>query len=274
MVLEKVPYYPQQDHYCAVASLKSVYEYWGKEISYTDLIKSVYVPKKRGAFGVELAADARRRGFMPFVVKADNQKIENLLKNGFAPIVLLNLSFEFLPVWHYGVVYGFDKQEGVFLLRSRKAEEKIKFGAFAKMHSRADNWTIVISPPSRVPPLKKDLLLKGLISLEKSGRYETIKEFFRYNPGLKKEELFRFSYANALFYSKDFNEAAKEYAKIDSPFAMNNLSLALAKEGRCEKAVETLRKASVRYRGYEKLFEKTQIEISKECQNYLQKGKN
>jgi hypothetical protein len=117
-----------------------------------ELAPEVFVPARHGSLQTELAASARRRGLLAYVLRPGHQALLDEVASGRPVLVLQNLGFDLLPRWHYAVVVGYDAARDALLLRSGVRERVVlPRSRFAGTWLRAGNWAMVVARPGDVP---------------------------------------------------------------------------------------------------------------------------
>jgi hypothetical protein len=173
--LTEVPYFPQEKYQCGPAALATVLVYSGVDTDPQALTPQVFLPGRKGSLPVELVASVRRHGRLPYPVAADLEPILWELHAGNPVLVLLNLGFDWRPVWHYAVVVGYDARDDSFIMRSgREKRQVMRAGRFLDAWRMQDPWGIVVVGPGKIPASAQQVpFLREAASLEKSGRLDT-----------------------------------------------------------------------------------------------------
>ncbi len=112
----------------------------------------VYVDGLRGSLQAELLGATRRHGLIPYVLAPEPEALFAELAAGRPVLVLQNLGLERVPVWHYAVVVGFDRDADRVILRSGTEQRRLERTArFLKSWRRADQWAFVAIEPGVLP---------------------------------------------------------------------------------------------------------------------------
>lgn len=161
--LHAVPFFPQRppsrsregysiDYQCGPAALATVLLASGVPITADELTPQVFIPQREGSLQLELLAAARRHGRVPYVLRPDVRDLLAEVAAGQPVLVLQNLGVEWIPIWHYAVVVGFDPQNDEVILRSGDVERRrTRFGRFLASWQRAGNWALVTAKPDQPP---------------------------------------------------------------------------------------------------------------------------
>ncbi len=145
--IDGVPFYPQRDYYCGPASLASIINYWGGNVTQDEVGERVFRKGLRGSLSIDLLIYAREKGFDADVIKGDIDSLKHEIAKDHPVLVFLNLGFKLLPRWHYLVVYGYDDRKGEVITHSGITEVKrFRYRDFMKKWSATDYWGLVITP--------------------------------------------------------------------------------------------------------------------------------
>lgn len=150
--LTEVAFYPQTQDQCGPAALATVLHHAGVERSLAQLADDVYVPQRQGSLPLEMLGGARRAGVVPYVLKGQPQALWQEVAAGHPVVVLQNLRWDWLPLWHYAVVVGYDQAADTVTLRS--GDEKrltMPVSEFMQSWARAKRWAFVALPPDQLP---------------------------------------------------------------------------------------------------------------------------
>ena len=143
--LSQTPFYPQERYQCGPASLATVLNYHAVVISPQELAPQVYLPAKEGSLQVEMVATARQYGMLAYPLKPEMADLLAEVAAGNPVLVLQNLSFSWLPKWHYAVVVGYDLTNSEVVLRSGTTRRWItSLAAFERSWARANYWALVV----------------------------------------------------------------------------------------------------------------------------------
>jgi tetratricopeptide (TPR) repeat protein len=132
--------------------LATVLHHAGVERSLAQLADDVYVPQRQGSLPLEMLGGARRAGVVPYVLKGQPQALWQEVAAGHPVVVLQNLRWDWLPLWHYAVVVGYDQAADTVTLRS--GDEKrltMPVSEFMQSWARAKRWAFVALPPHQLP---------------------------------------------------------------------------------------------------------------------------
>lgn len=172
VVLDDVPFYPQESYQCGPASLAMMLNSQGLKTNPEVLKELVYIPGREGSLQVEIVAAARAHGMLVYPLDG---KLESLLAevaSGNPVLVMQNLRFGWWPQWHFAVVIGYDAEERDLILNTdTRKSESIDLEVFSNTWGRADNWAVTVLPPDQVPATAKPFrFLQAAYDLETTGR--------------------------------------------------------------------------------------------------------
>ena len=179
--ISEVPYFPQRRKQCGAATLATVLNYRGVSISSEALEPYVYLPEREGAVSLELVAQTRRFGLLPYPLNGSMESLFAEVRAGNPVIVLQNLGLSWLPQWHFAVVIGYDLNNNTVVLRSGntpRREESMK--TFYATWSRSDFWGLVVIPPDQIPASAEVLdFMKAASDLEAVAQTEAARTAYK-----------------------------------------------------------------------------------------------
>jgi ABC-type bacteriocin/lantibiotic exporter with double-glycine peptidase domain len=144
-VIEGVPFVKQKDNFCGPASLASVMEYYGDDITQGDIAANVYTPKLQGALISDMENYARDNGFRAETMNGSINELEELIDEGVPVILLVDRGKWVVSVPHYYVVYGYDRDEEVFILHTGdQSGREIKFDKLDSEWEKMNRLMLVI----------------------------------------------------------------------------------------------------------------------------------
>jgi tetratricopeptide (TPR) repeat protein len=172
VVLEDVPFYPQERYQCGPASLAMMLNSQGLQTDPEILKELVYIPGREGSLQVEMVAAARAHGMLVYPLEKELESVLGEVASGNPVLVMQNLRFGWWPQWHFAVVIGYDAGERDLILHTdTRKREAIDLEVFSNTWGRADNWAVTILPPDRAPATAKPLrFLQSAHDLETTGR--------------------------------------------------------------------------------------------------------
>ena len=152
VLLERVPFFPQNDTLCGPASLAMVAQAAGSRVTPEALTPQVYLPGRQGSLQVEMLAAARRQGLVPYPLRPTMAALLDEVAAGEPVLVLQNLSLPIAPQWHYAVVVGYDRRAQTVLLHSGTTPRMVMpLATFEHTWARSGRWAVRVAAPSRLP---------------------------------------------------------------------------------------------------------------------------
>lgn len=152
VLLDQVPFHPQEDLLCGPATLAMVAQAAGSSVTPEQLTPQVYLPGRQGALQTEMLAATRRQGLVAYPLAPDLQTVLTEVASGHPVLVLQNLSLAFSPMWHYAVVVGYDRANRQVLLHSgTTARLAMPMSTFENTWARSSHWAFRVSPPDQLP---------------------------------------------------------------------------------------------------------------------------
>lgn len=249
--LESVPFHPQEQYQCGPAALATVLNASDIEITPEQLAPTLMIPARKGTLQIELQAQARAQGRVPFAIRGDLRAMQTELAAGHPVLVLQNLAFDWKPVWHYAVVVGIDPAADTVTLRSgRERRHVVAAQTFERTWARAGHWGLVILKPGELPATADIAqVLATVAPFEQQQKWTVAEAVYRSAAGRWPEQaVFALGVANSRYARGDRAGAEQVYRKAiaafpDDPVAYNNLALVLADLERWEEAERMVARA-------------------------------
>lgn len=152
VLLDQVPFHPQEDLLCGPATLAMVAQAAGSSVTPEQLTPQVYLPGRQGALQTEMLAATRRQGLVAYPLAPDLQTVLTEVASGHPVLVLQNLSLPIKPMWHYAVVVGYDRAMQQVLLHSgTTARLTLPMSTFENTWARSSHWAMRVSRPDQLP---------------------------------------------------------------------------------------------------------------------------
>lgn len=242
--IKNIPFYPQVEDQCGPSSLATMLGVQGIDVSPEELRGKLYIPGKEGAVTTEMIARARRFGMLVYPLEPDFIDVLTEVHAGNPVLVMQNLGFNWLPVWHFSVVMAYDLERRKLSLRSGvEYIHEVDFSLFQKTWRRADSWAVVITSPDKLPQTATaEGVINSASELEQVGElkaalqsYQTILDKWPEN------SIAYFGAGNTAYALGQFQLAAGFFSdfltiKPSSAIAWNNLAYSLAEHGCLEEA--------------------------------------
>lgn len=171
VLLEQVPFHPQEDLLCGPATLAMVAQAAGSRVTPEQLTPQVYLPGRQGALQTEMLAATRRQGLVAYPLAPDLQTVLAEVASGHPVLVLQNLSLPIQPMWHYAVVVGYDRAKEQVVLHSGTTERLVlPMGTFENTWARSSHWAMRATRPDQLPvTARPDDWAVAVAALERSN---------------------------------------------------------------------------------------------------------
>ena len=250
--LTDVPFHPQRRYQCGPAALATVLAYAGHPVDPDQLRDRVYVPARRGSLQPEMRAAARDHGLLPVAHPADLLTLAETLDQGHPILVMQNLGFERLPVWHYAVVVGIDVRADEVILRSGTRErETLSLRRFERSWARADHWAITLHPADILPAHATERSwLAAAAPFEQTGALDIAETAYSTAAGRWPERFHvQMGLGNVRYQAGAFSDAEAAFRRAialdpDHPAGWHNLAWALIRQERLAEAEAPARRAA------------------------------
>lgn len=273
VLLDQVPFHPQEDLLCGPATLAMVAQAAGSSVTPEQLTPQVYLPGRQGALQTEMLAATRRQGLVAYPLAPDLQTVLTEVASGHPVLVLQNLSLAFSPMWHYAVVVGYDRANGQVLLHSgTTARMVLPMSTFENTWARSSHWAVRVSRPDQLPvTAQPDDWAVAVSALERSSPQAARTA---YATGLKKWPQHRISLlglGNTAYALGQRAEAAQAFEATtrthpDFADAWNNLAQVRLELGQLPAAQQAARQAvalgGVRLTNYQGLLRNIEDQLA------------
>jgi tetratricopeptide (TPR) repeat protein len=249
--LTAVPFFPQEEYQCGPAALAEVLQWTGADATPEMLAPAMVIPAREGSLQIELLAQARVQGRVPFEIDGELRTLQAELAAGNPVIVLQNLAFAWRPLWHYAVVIGVDPETRKVILRSgREHRHVVDWTVFERTWARGGHWAVVVLKPGDLPATATVAsTLAAAAPFEQRGEAKVTEALYRSAAARWPDEmLFRLGIADSLYTQGRSSEAEQAYRELigafpADPVAYNNLALVLADAKRWQEAKAMVEKA-------------------------------
>ncbi|MEO1639025.1 MAG: PA2778 family cysteine peptidase [Pseudomonadota bacterium] len=204
-----VPLIQQADFYCGPASIAMVMQWAGAEVTQADVAALSFNPGAEGTYLADMLGASRRLGQLAVTIDGFDQLLAEV-DAGHPVIVFQNLGVGVFPVWHYGVVTGYDLGvEEVYLNSGQLDQMVMDLPAFARTWARGENWGLVVLPPDRLPASVAEAeVLRAGAALERVGQYAAAEALYQTGAARWPENwLWPFGLGNARYARGDLRGA-------------------------------------------------------------------
>ena len=214
-LVENVPLIEQADYFCGPASLAMVLQWIGQDVTQDDIATLAFTPEAQGTFQQEMISAARRRGALAIPLSGFSA-LTTELAGGHPVIVFQNLGERFAPVWHYGVVTGYDlERETVTLHSGQLSRTDMSLAKFERTWAGGEGWALLVLSPGDLPAAPNERsVLEASAGLERAG--QTAAAIEAYRSGAKQwpqNWLWQFGLGNALYASGDLTAAREAFER-------------------------------------------------------------
>lgn len=252
VVLNAVPFYPQEQYQCGPAALATVLDYQGISVNIDDLTDKVYIPERKGSLQIEMIATVRSHGLLSYKINPDLGTLLTEIDAGNPVLVFQNLSLDIWPQWHYAVAIGYDLNQAELILQSGTISHyKISLATFERTWQRAKYWAYVFAPAGRIPFTATPLnYIQASKDLQQSGFAIAALQAFRQGATKWPEEsIVLMALGNAEYAAGNYTQATvafnRELAiRALNASAWNNLAYALAANNCKTEAILAIRCAN------------------------------
>ena len=249
--INDVPFYAQEEYQCGPAALAMLLDWSGVSVTPQELVPLVYVPERQGSFQLEMVAATRFYNRIPYTLKPDFQSLIDELEAGHPVLVFQNLGLDWIPRWHYAVVYGIDLANNEIILHSGTVERHVlALDTFERTWQRTDKWAMVLMPPDKLPASAEPLpYIKAISYFETNGKLELARQAYQAAVERWPESLLTLmGMGNVNYRLQQLSQAQQFYQKaieINSEYAPahNNLAQVLMEQGELKLAREHARAA-------------------------------
>jgi tetratricopeptide (TPR) repeat protein len=151
-LIEGLPFYVQVEDQCGPASLATVLNARGLNVSPQDLRKKIYIPGKEGTLTTEMVSRARRYSMLVYPLMPELVDILAEVTEDNPVLILQNLGLDWAPRWHFSIAIGFDLDRDIIILRSGyEPYREVNVELFLKTWDRAQRWAVVVLLPNQLP---------------------------------------------------------------------------------------------------------------------------
>ncbi|WP_418314883.1 PA2778 family cysteine peptidase [Piscinibacter sakaiensis] len=169
--LDATPFFPQTAYQCGPAALATVLGAIGIAADPQWLAHRVFLPARQGSLQVEMLGGARQASAVPTRIPGRLDAVLLEIAAGHPVVVLQNLGFDFVPVWHYAVVVGYSLPLQQLVLRSGTTRREIlPMALFEHSWVKADRWGVVVLPPGVWPAtVQEPEVVEACIGFERAA---------------------------------------------------------------------------------------------------------
>ena len=149
-IIKGVPFYPQLKDFCGPASLASIINYWGGNVSQEEIGKRIFRKELKGSLSIDMLLYVREKGFNADIIRGDIESVKKEIRENRPVLAFLNVGFKWFPRWHYLVIFGYDDLKKTVLTHSGRKEVKtFKYTDFLNKWKDTDYWGLTIMPQDK-----------------------------------------------------------------------------------------------------------------------------
>lgn len=206
-----VPLIQQEAFYCGPTSIAMVMQWAGSDVTQEDVAALAFSPGAGGTYLADMIGSSRRLGQLAVEINDFDQLLAEVAA-GHPVIVFQNLGLGVFPVWHYGVVTGYDFAKDEVYLNSGQLDQMVMaFAVFERTWRRGDYWGLVVLTPDRLPETAPETdVLSAAAALERVEQYRAAATL--YETGAAKwpgNWLWQFGLGNARYAMGDLRGARR-----------------------------------------------------------------
>lgn len=252
-----VPFIEQGDYQCGPAALAMVFNWSGTKITLDELLEKTFTPGRRGSFQSDLITATRRHGKLAYVIEPRLGALLRELESGHPVVVLQNRGLNWIPLWHYAVVTGYNiPEQSISLVSGRYKKEFLSMEVFAKTWDRANNWGLLVLPPATIPKTADPVqLLSAIVGLERAEKWNAAEKAYTAYLSIWPQSIpAHVGLSNALLNEGKLQEATANIEKglklnPNSEVLLNNYALLLLQFNRKQEALK-IAKLAVSKKGH------------------------
>lgn len=211
-----VPYLLQKQNHCGPATLAMVLNRLGNLKTPTELAQMSFSTKAKGTYKEDLISAARIEGYTTIPVRNYSDLVLELAANN-PVIVFQNLGFNWYPLWHYALVYGYDLDQKTLTMHTGADQAKeVSFNIFDKSWKRGDYWGVTITLPKELSKTGTELdHIRSAAALENNKKYELAKIVYQQIlTRWPQSYMSYFGLGNIDFYANHYQKALNNYDTV------------------------------------------------------------
>lgn len=142
-LIESVPFFPATEYQCGPASLASVLNFIGVNISPQQIAEEIYSEGAKGTADFDIILYIKKLGLKPVLYQGSLEDLKEKIKSNKPLLVLVDEGLWFYKKYHFMVVVGFT-DTAVVVYSGQKRYEKINNPEFIKKWGKTNFWTLLI----------------------------------------------------------------------------------------------------------------------------------
>ncbi len=213
-----VPLIQQDAFFCGPTSIAMVMQWAGSDINQQDVAKLAFNPGAGGTYLADMTGSSRRLGQLAVEISTFDQLLAEI-DAGHPVIVFQNLGLGVAPVWHYGVVTGYDfGRDEVYLNSGQLDQMVLPFATFERTWRRGGFWGLLVLPPNQLPvSVRQTDILSAAASLERVAQFEAAETLYETGAARWPENwLWHFGLGNARYSQGNLRGARQALRRAQS----------------------------------------------------------
>lgn len=149
-VIPRIQTIQQMRNLCGPAVLASVLNYWGLEISQSDIAARTFHSAARATHGSDLLLFARELGLGAYSYTGNLRDLRQKVSEGI-PLIVRQIASPKLSSPHYRMVIGYDDRSANFIVSDpgRPQLEYMPYRTFNQLWKPCARWTLLVVPRDR-----------------------------------------------------------------------------------------------------------------------------
>ena len=249
--LDQSPFSPRELFQFGPAVLATTLNAVGVGATPEEIARQVFLPTRRGSLQAEMLAAPRRHDALAVTLPPKLEALLAEVANGTPVIVLQNLALDWVPMWHYAVVVGYDLAADEIILRSDRTKRQVMaMPTFERTWERSRYWAMVTVSPGSIPAtVAESDYVQAAVPFEKVACATAARDaYFAATEKWRDNQLALPGLGNTAFSLQDWQAADNAFRKLaDMAFdpvpALNNRAFTLDAQGRLAQALEVARRA-------------------------------
>jgi len=145
VMIQGVPFYPQEDYQCGPASLAGVLNFWKETDTPSAIAEKIFSPSAKATLTLDMQFYAEKKGLTALQYSGGMDDLKSRIREGYPLIVLVDYGFWMYQAHHFMVVIGYTG--GNVIVNSGKSEKAlISDRDFLKTWQKTTCWTLWVKP--------------------------------------------------------------------------------------------------------------------------------
>ena len=144
-VIEGMPFFPQEDNQCGPASLATVLNYFGVQVSPDEIAREIYSKSARGTLTLDMVLYATGKGLSASQYRGNIYDLKSNIDAGYPVIVMVDLGFLLFQKNHFMVVKGYN-EDGLIVNSGTIEGKLIPERDFIRVWKKTAFWTLLVRP--------------------------------------------------------------------------------------------------------------------------------